>query len=65
MPITDNLPMILLVFHVLVRIDPKNATVYVVGKVEPPGRPLFVGRDLYLSGTKELRRLRNIAHETR
>src|SRR2546428_411237 len=29
--------------NVLVRIDPKDAGVHVVGRVEPPGRPIFVG----------------------
>jgi hypothetical protein len=45
---------------VLVRIDPKDATVYIVGRIEPPGRPTFVGNDLYFSGSKQLRRIRNI-----
>ena len=45
---------------VLVRIDPKDATVHVVGRIDPPGRPTFVGNDLYFSGTKQLRRIRNI-----
>jgi hypothetical protein len=47
--------------NVLVRIDPQNAEVHVVGKIEPVGFPTFVGRDLYLSGTEQLRRIRNIA----
>ncbi len=46
---------------VLVRIDPKDASVHVVGKMDPPGRPVFVGRDLYFSGLEELRRIRNVA----
>jgi len=46
---------------VLVRIDPKDAGVHVVGRIDPPGRPTFVGRDLYLSGTEQLRRICNIA----
>jgi hypothetical protein len=45
---------------VLVRIDPKDASVHVVGKIEPLGRPTFVGRDIYLSGPEQLRRIRNI-----
>ena len=45
---------------VLVRIDPKDAGVRVVGKVDPVGWPTFVGRDLYLSGNEQLRRIRNI-----
>ena len=47
--------------QVLVRIDPKDATVHVVGKVDPVGWPTFVGRDLYLSGFEQLRRVRNLA----
>jgi hypothetical protein len=43
--------------NVLVRIDPQNARVQVVGKLEPPGRPIIVGNDIYLSGTTELRRM--------
>jgi hypothetical protein len=46
---------------VLVRIDPKDAAVHVVGKVDPVGWPTFVGRDLYLSGNEQLRRIRGIA----
>ena len=46
---------------VLVRIDPKDASVHVVGKIAPVGYPTFVGRDVYLSGPEELRRIRNIA----
>jgi hypothetical protein len=45
---------------VLVRIDPKDATVYVVGKIIPVGYPTFVGRDIYLSGPEQLRRVRNV-----
>ncbi len=46
---------------VLVRIDPKDASVHVVGKIEPLGRPTFVGNDVYFAGTEQLRRIRNIA----
>lgn len=46
---------------VLVRIDPKDAQVHVVGKITPVGYPTFVGRDIYLSGSEQLRRVRNIA----
>jgi hypothetical protein len=46
---------------VLVRIDPKDAGVHVVGKIDPVGWPTFVGRDLYLAGNEQLRRIRNIA----
>ncbi len=45
---------------VLVRIDPKDASVYVVGKIDPVGWPTFVGRDLCLAGNEQLRRIRNI-----
>jgi hypothetical protein len=45
---------------VLVRIDPQDARVHVVGKVAPVGYPTFVGKDLYLSGPEQLRRIRNI-----
>jgi hypothetical protein len=50
---------------VLVRINPADARVRVVGKINPPGRPAFVGRDLYLSGSEQLRRIRNIVPEDR
>jgi hypothetical protein len=46
---------------VLVRINPKNASVHVVGTVNPVGWPTFVGRHVYLSGSEQLRRIRNIA----
>jgi hypothetical protein len=46
--------------NVLVRIDPKDVSVHVVGKVDPPGYPTFVGRDVYLSGSEQLRRIRNV-----
>jgi hypothetical protein len=45
---------------VLVRIDPKDARVHFVGKVAPVGYPTFVGRDIYLSGPEQLRRIRNV-----
>jgi len=45
---------------VLVRIDPKDASVHVVGKIDPVGWPTFVGNDIYLSGPEQLRRIRNI-----
>jgi hypothetical protein len=47
--------------EVLVRIDPKDATVHVVGKLEPVGSPTFIGNDLYFSGPEQLRRIRSIA----
>ena len=46
---------------VLVRIDPKDASVHVVGRIDPVGWPTFAGRDLYLAGPEELRRIRSIA----
>jgi len=49
---------------VLVRIDPRDARVHVVGKVDPVGYSTFAGNDLYLSGSEKLRRIRNIANET-
>jgi len=48
---------------VLVRIDPRDARIYVVGKVDPVGCPTFVGNDLYLSGSDQLRRVRNITQK--
>jgi outer membrane protein assembly factor BamB len=45
---------------VLVRIDPKDANVHVVGKIDPVGWPTFVGNDVYFSGPEQLRRIRNI-----
>ena len=45
----------------LVRIDPKDASVQVVGRIDVPGRPTFVGNDIYLAGTEHLRRIRSIA----
>jgi hypothetical protein len=44
----------------LVRIDPRDASVHVVGRVRPVGQMAFIGRDLYLTGTEQLRRLGNI-----
>lgn len=46
---------------VLVRLDPKEANVDVVGRIDPVGHPTFVGHDLYLSGPEQLRRIRKIA----
>jgi hypothetical protein len=45
---------------VLVRIDPQDVSVHIVGKINPVGHPTFVGRDIYLSGPEQLRRIRNI-----
>ncbi len=46
--------------NVLVRIDPKDACVHIVGKVDPVGWPTFVGNDVYLSGPEQLRRIRSL-----
>lgn len=50
---------------VLVRIDPSDATLQVVGRIAPVGYPTFVGNDLYLSGSEQLRRIRNIGRHLR
>jgi hypothetical protein len=47
--------------NVLVRMDPKDASVHVVGKINPVGHPTFIGSDMYLSGPEQLRRIRNVA----
>jgi hypothetical protein len=45
----------------LVRIDPRDATVHVVGKVAGNiGQFVFVGNDLYMSGATDLRVVRNV-----
>lgn len=44
----------------LVRIGPR---VHVLGRIQPPGKTAFVGRDLYLSGTEQIRRLWDIVRE--
>lgn len=46
--------------NVLVRIEPKDARVHVLGQLEPLGKFAFDGRDLYLAGAESIRRLRNI-----
>jgi hypothetical protein len=46
--------------NVLVRIDPRDVRVHVVGKIKQPGWPTFVGNDVYFSGSEQLRRIRNI-----
>jgi hypothetical protein len=43
---------------VLVRINPENANIHVVGRLEPVGHLTFVGGDLYFSGPEQLRRIR-------
>ena len=45
---------------VLVRIDPADVRVEVVGKLKPPGRIAFAGADIYLAGTTDLRRVKDI-----
>jgi len=47
--------------EVLVRIDPKDARVNVVGRLSPNGKMCFVGDDLYLAGDLHVRRLAGIA----
>jgi hypothetical protein len=46
--------------NVLVRIDPKDARVHIVGRIDPVGWPTFIGNDVYLSGPEQLRRIRNL-----
>jgi hypothetical protein len=46
---------------VLVRIDPNDTSIHIVGRIDPVGYPTFVGNDLYFSGSEQLRRIRNIA----
>jgi hypothetical protein len=48
---------------VLARIDPRDATVHVLGSMEPAGKIAFVGRDLYMAGTVQIRRLKNAVPE--
>ncbi|MFT4546711.1 MAG: hypothetical protein ACI8XO_001618 [Verrucomicrobiales bacterium] len=45
----------------LVRIDPKSVKIEAIAKVKCAGRLGFSGQDVYLGGTKELRRIRGIA----
>jgi hypothetical protein len=45
---------------VLVRINPQDATVHVVGPIAPVGYPTFVGQELYLFGPEQSRRIRNV-----
>lgn len=51
--------------NMLVRIDPREAVAHVVGRLERPGRFIFVGNDIYLAGAEELRVLRNIVPDRR
>jgi hypothetical protein len=43
--------------NALVRIDPKDASVEVLGKVARGGRLAFAGKDVYLAGSPTLRRI--------
>ncbi len=45
---------------VLVRIDPRNANIEVIGSTDRLGAIAFIGRDAYLAGTTEIRCLRNV-----
>lgn len=45
---------------VLVRIDPKDASVDPIGKLDQPGMMQFVGDDLYLTGTPAIRRIKAV-----
>jgi len=47
--------------NVLVRIRPADAGVEPLGRLTTPGRFCFVGDDLYLTGTENIRRLKGIA----
>jgi hypothetical protein len=47
--------------NVLVRIEPDDAEVQVLGRLKRPGRFCFLGTDLYLAGDQSVRRLRGIA----
>jgi hypothetical protein len=48
---------------VLVRIDPETCGIEPLGRLPENGKYLFVGGDLYLTGTEELRVIRNAAQE--
>ncbi len=45
---------------VIVRIDPRDATVHVMGSIKPLGELAFYGRDVYVTGAGEIRRLKDI-----
>ena len=47
--------------HRLVRIDPETTMIEVVGYIGAPGDMVFVGNDLYMSGTDAVRRIRGVA----
>ncbi len=46
--------------NVMVRILPKKVEVEVLGKVEQTGRMTFLGKDLYLAGADNIRKVANI-----
>jgi hypothetical protein len=43
----------------LVRIDPRDAFIHVLGRLDPVGSPTFVGHDVFFSASEQLRRIRN------
>lgn len=45
----------------LIRINPADVSIEVLGTVSPPGRLAFAGADVYLAGTEELRVIRGLA----
>jgi hypothetical protein len=45
----------------IVKIDPRDAKVQVLGRIEPLGQMVFSGKDAYLTGTTEIRCLKGIA----
>jgi hypothetical protein len=47
----------------LVRIDPKNGAINVVGRVDKGGRIAFYGNDVYLSGDVRLRKITGIVKQ--
>lgn len=44
----------------LIRIDPKSLDIHAVGKVGSGGRIAFSGKDVYLGGTEQLRRVKAV-----
>ena len=47
----------------LIRIDPADASIEVLGVVSPPGRIAFAGEDIYLAGTDEVRVIRGVVNQ--
>ena len=45
----------------LIRIDPQDGRIRVVGKIDPVGHLIFVSNGAYFSGSEPLRRIRNVA----